>query len=168
MPPEHVRKIIKVWLYGGLGGSGLCGLCGYVSMDLHSSNRKIFAYATIDGAQDHGDMTARKFRHDKRVYLGALKFVPHAVYKLLENMPMPWEQVCSRNNTSCVVGRCSIGVHEGRTQPHPWHLHTPLHLNTPWYLHTPLHFKHPAAPQPLVPITTGAPRTGALPHHWRH
>ena len=44
-------------------------------------------------AQDHGDMTSRKFRHDKRVYLGALKFVPHAVYKLLENMPMPWQQV---------------------------------------------------------------------------
>ena len=38
-------------------------------------------------------MTSRKFRHDKRVYLGALKFVPHAVYKLLENMPMPWQQV---------------------------------------------------------------------------
>ena len=34
-------------------------------------------------------------RHDKRVYLGALKFVPHAIYKLLENMPMPWEQVRS-------------------------------------------------------------------------
>ncbi len=44
--------------------------------------------------RDHGDMSSRKFRHDKRVYLGALKFVPHAVYKLLENMPMPWEQVC--------------------------------------------------------------------------
>ena len=43
--------------------------------------------------KDHGDMSSRKFRHDKRVYLGALKFVPHAVYKLLENMPMPWEQV---------------------------------------------------------------------------
>merc|ERR1719409_1634169 len=43
--------------------------------------------------KDHGDMTGRKFRHDKRVYLGALKYVPHAVYKLLENMPMPWEQV---------------------------------------------------------------------------
>merc|ERR1719183_617364 len=43
--------------------------------------------------KDHGDMTSRKFRHDKRVYLGALKFVPHAVFKLLENMPMPWEQV---------------------------------------------------------------------------
>jgi hypothetical protein len=39
-------------------------------------------------------MSSKKYRHDKRVYLGALKFVPHAVYKLLENMPMPWEQVC--------------------------------------------------------------------------
>ncbi|RKP13001.1 NUC071 domain-containing protein, partial [Piptocephalis cylindrospora] len=42
--------------------------------------------------KDHGDMSARKFRHDKRVYLGALKYVPHAVLKLLENMPMPWEE----------------------------------------------------------------------------
>ncbi|KAI7862169.1 pre-mRNA-processing-splicing factor 8 [Spinellus fusiger] len=41
----------------------------------------------------HGDMSAKKFRHDKRIYLGALKYVPHAVLKLLENMPMPWEQV---------------------------------------------------------------------------
>lgn len=38
-------------------------------------------------------MSSKKYRHDKRVYLGALKYVPHAVYKLLENMPMPWEQV---------------------------------------------------------------------------
>lgn len=43
--------------------------------------------------KDHGDMSARKYRHDKRVYLGALKYVPHAVLKLLENMPMPWEQL---------------------------------------------------------------------------
>ena len=43
--------------------------------------------------RDHGDLSSKKFRHDKRVYLGALKYVPHAVYKLLENMPMPWEQV---------------------------------------------------------------------------
>ena len=42
---------------------------------------------------DHGDMSNRKFRHDKRVYLGSLKYMPHAVLKLLENMPMPWEQV---------------------------------------------------------------------------
>ena len=42
--------------------------------------------------KDHGDMSSKKFRHDKRVYLGALKYVPHAIYKLLENMPMPWEQ----------------------------------------------------------------------------
>ena len=43
--------------------------------------------------RDHGDMSSRKFRHDKRVYLGALKFMPHALFKLLENMPMPWEQL---------------------------------------------------------------------------
>lgn len=43
--------------------------------------------------KDHGDMSNRKFRHDKRVYLGALKYIPHAVLKLLENMPMPWEQI---------------------------------------------------------------------------
>jgi hypothetical protein len=38
--------------------------------------------------KDHGDMSSRKFRRDKRVYLGALKYVPHAIFKLLENMPM--------------------------------------------------------------------------------
>lgn len=42
--------------------------------------------------KDHGDMSSKKFKHDKRVYLGALKYIPHAVLKLLENMPMPWEQ----------------------------------------------------------------------------
>ena len=43
--------------------------------------------------KDHGDMSSKKYRQDKRVYLGALKYIPHAVFKLLENMPMPWEQV---------------------------------------------------------------------------
>ncbi|KAJ1921385.1 pre-mRNA-splicing factor 8 [Mycoemilia scoparia] len=43
--------------------------------------------------KDHGDMASRKYRQEKRVYLGALKYIPHAVLKLLENMPMPWEQV---------------------------------------------------------------------------
>eukprot|EP00126_Sphaerothecum_destruens_P014465 Sdes_comp25187_c0_seq1m22693 len=43
--------------------------------------------------KDHGDLTSRKFKADKRVYLGSLKYVPHAILKLLENMPMPWEEV---------------------------------------------------------------------------
>jgi pre-mRNA-processing factor 8 len=43
--------------------------------------------------KDHGDMSNRKFRNDKRVHLGALKYVPHAILKLLENIPNPWEQV---------------------------------------------------------------------------
>nr|CAG8489846.1 2781_t:CDS:10 [Entrophospora candida] len=29
--------------------------------------------------KDHGDMSSKKYRHDKRIYLGALKYVPHAV-----------------------------------------------------------------------------------------
>lgn len=41
--------------------------------------------------QDHGDMSSKRFQSEKRLYLGALKYVPHALYKLLENMPMPWE-----------------------------------------------------------------------------
>lgn len=49
--------------------------------------------------KDHGDMSAKKFERDKRVYLGALKYVPHALMKLLENMPMPWEQVSLYNIT---------------------------------------------------------------------
>jgi pre-mRNA-processing factor 8 len=41
--------------------------------------------------QDHGDMSSKRFQSEKRLYLGALKYVPHALYKLLENIPMPWE-----------------------------------------------------------------------------
>lgn len=43
--------------------------------------------------RDIGDVSQKKFSSDKRSYLGALKFMPHAVLKLLENMPMPWESV---------------------------------------------------------------------------
>ena len=43
----------------------------------------------------HGDLSEKKYKADKRVYLGALKYVPHAVLKLLESLPMPWEQVRS-------------------------------------------------------------------------
>lgn len=49
--------------------------------------------------RDHGDMTSRKYRHDKRVYLGALKYMPHAVMKLLENMPMPVSQLQTTSET---------------------------------------------------------------------
>ena len=41
--------------------------------------------------KDIGDVSQKKFTSDKRSYLGALKYMPHAVLKLLENMPMPWE-----------------------------------------------------------------------------
>jgi len=40
--------------------------------------------------KDHTDLSGRKYRVDKRVHLGALKYAPHSIYKLLENSPMPW------------------------------------------------------------------------------
>ncbi|SCW03879.1 LAFE_0H01046g1_1 [Lachancea fermentati] len=42
---------------------------------------------------DHVDMSSKRFISDKRAFLGALKYMPHAVLKLIENMPQPWEQV---------------------------------------------------------------------------
>ena len=84
MPPEHVRKIIRV-------GPFVQGLCRFYFKQLAYPGCTTHLFCPR--LQDHGDMSSRKFRHDKRVYLGALKFVPHAVYKLLENMPMPWQQV---------------------------------------------------------------------------
>ena len=41
--------------------------------------------------QDHGDMSSKRYQSEKRLYLGALKYMPHALYKLMENIPMPWE-----------------------------------------------------------------------------
>ncbi len=61
--------------------------------------------------QDHGDMSAKRYNHDKRVYLGALKYVPHAVFKLLENMPMPWESTREVQVLYHVTGAISF-VHE--------------------------------------------------------
>lgn len=40
---------------------------------------------------DHGDMSSKRYQSERRIYLGALKYIPHAIYKLLENIPMPWE-----------------------------------------------------------------------------
>jgi len=96
MPPEHVRKIIKVsLLLLLLWRAGLSVLRDHrCSSGRFATRLLLFTHISPSiPTQDHGDMSSRKFRHDKRVYLGALKFVPHAVYKLLENMPMPWEQV---------------------------------------------------------------------------
>ncbi|QGN13893.1 pre-mRNA-splicing factor 8 [Kluyveromyces marxianus] len=41
---------------------------------------------------DHMDMTSSRFNSDKRAHLNALRYLPHAILKLLENMPQPWEQ----------------------------------------------------------------------------
>lgn len=40
---------------------------------------------------DHGDLSSKKVAADKRSHLGSLKYMPHAILKLLESMPQPWE-----------------------------------------------------------------------------
>lgn len=40
---------------------------------------------------DHGDLSSKKVASDKRSHLGSLKYMPHAILKLFENMPQPWE-----------------------------------------------------------------------------
>ena len=106
-------------------------------------------------------MSSRKFRHDKRVYLGALKFVPHAVYKLLENMPMPWEQ----------VGRDPYGEDERKSKHASLHCHSSacchqLSRFLLWLLVVPRDvLLHHVAP---VLSPSGPPRQDHLPHHGRH
>ena len=106
MPPEMLAQKSQKWVsmqkrrYGEKRKGGyidmgkqVCFLCciyglkySFLLQDLPPEHvRKII--------KDHGDMSNRKFRNDKRVHLGALKYVPHAVMKLLENIPYPWEQV---------------------------------------------------------------------------
>ncbi len=36
--------------------------------------------------KEHGDMSSKKFRHDKRVYLGALKYIPHSLFKVSSSL----------------------------------------------------------------------------------
>lgn len=40
---------------------------------------------------DQGDLSSKFFDKEKHAMLGALKYMPHAILKLLENIPQPWE-----------------------------------------------------------------------------
>lgn len=40
---------------------------------------------------DHSDLSTKRVASDKRAHLGSLKYMPHAILKLLENIPQPWE-----------------------------------------------------------------------------
>jgi hypothetical protein len=58
--------------------------------------------------RDHGSMDSKKYKADKRSYLGALKYLPHAIYKLLENIPMPWEQFRTVKTLYHITGAISF------------------------------------------------------------
>lgn len=41
--------------------------------------------------KEQGDLKGKKFREERRLLLGGMEYMPLAISKLLENMPMPWE-----------------------------------------------------------------------------
>jgi pre-mRNA-processing factor 8 len=42
--------------------------------------------------REHGDMVDKRFQDERILYIGAARLMPYAIHKLLENMPMPWEE----------------------------------------------------------------------------
>ncbi len=43
--------------------------------------------------ENNGDLAGRKFQQEKLLSLGAMKYLPKAIYKFLENIPSPWERM---------------------------------------------------------------------------
>ncbi|KAI0795323.1 NUC071 domain-containing protein [Irpex lacteus] len=82
MPPEVLAQKSQKWVQMQKKRYGEKRKGGFVDMgkqDLPPEHvRKII--------KDHGDMSNRKFRNDKRVHLGALKYVPHAQVR---EVPIP-------------------------------------------------------------------------------
>ncbi|EAN99773.1 PRP8 protein homologue, putative [Trypanosoma cruzi] len=42
--------------------------------------------------KDNGDLSGKSFGTERKLCVALLKYMPLALYKLLENMPMPWEE----------------------------------------------------------------------------
>eukprot|EP00760_Papus_ankaliazontas_P008488 PhM_4_TR13843/c0_g1_i1/m.79014/K12856/PRPF8, PRP8; pre-mRNA-processing factor 8 len=58
--------------------------------------------------RDHGDMTSKRFKTERSTVAGALRYTPHAIAKLLENMPMPWEAEREVNVLFHVTGALTL------------------------------------------------------------
>ncbi|EPY39064.1 pre-mRNA-processing factor 8 [Angomonas deanei] len=43
--------------------------------------------------KDNGDLSGKRFKTERKLCVSMLQYAPLALYKLLENMPMPWEEV---------------------------------------------------------------------------
>lgn len=54
--------------------------------------------------ENHLDMSSRRANQDKHSYIGALRYLPHAIFKLLENIPQPWESAKEVNVLYHVTG----------------------------------------------------------------
>ncbi|QPG77068.1 hypothetical protein FOA43_004466 [Brettanomyces nanus] len=96
MADESLQRRKRQWLQlqkkrfvsssskGFRGSKGSHGGISHLRMEMPPEHlRKII--------NDQADLSSRRFTQEKRAVLGALKYLPHAILKLLENMPPPWE-----------------------------------------------------------------------------
>ncbi|CCW68907.1 unnamed protein product [Phytomonas sp. Hart1] len=54
--------------------------------------------------KDNGDLGGKRFKSERKLCVAMLQYVPLALYKLLENMPMPWEEARYVNTVYHVGG----------------------------------------------------------------
>lgn len=58
--------------------------------------------------EEQGDLSGWKYQKEKWISLGAMKYLPHAIYKLFESMPNPWENNKKVNVVYHITGALSI------------------------------------------------------------
>ena len=58
--------------------------------------------------KDRGDMSDPKYRDQRRLFVGAMRYIPHALFKLFENMPAPWEAARQVDVVYHVAGALTI------------------------------------------------------------
>ena len=71
--------------------------------------------------RDHRDITSKDHKQERRLYIGAMKYMPHAILKLLENMPMPWESRREVNVAYHVSGALTVVTDTPRVPPPVFH-----------------------------------------------
>lgn len=67
--------------------------------------------------REHGDMTAKKWQSDKAATICALRYIPHAILKLFETMPMPWEPARTVSTLYHTAGAVTIVSETPRVVP---------------------------------------------------
>ncbi|CBH14584.1 PRP8 protein homologue [Trypanosoma brucei gambiense DAL972] len=71
--------------------------------------------------KDNGDLSGKRFNAERKLCVALLRYMPLALYKLLENMPMPWEEARYVNVVYHMRGVLTL-VEDTPTAPEPLYL----------------------------------------------